>query len=368
MLIGLPSPTWQVPSARLERLPPSIPRVSRSRRPRAVPAARLAACARGALDPRRPRRDLLRRLRQRRLRPLPRPPRHRGPVLLPPLGLPALPPVRGGTGQGAPRRSFATYAKRRFVRIVPAYWLVLTVAAIVPGFAGAFSGNWWAYYGLLQNYPVYTPEGACATDPYRCGIPVAWSLSIEVAFYILLPLFVLAMAWVGSRLPRARAGSAGAHGRSGALTVVSVVDPQLRPRYRPAHLALLLAARARLVVRRSGSPSRRSRSGRRRREPEPRFVGVLRRPADSRPLLAAPRPLRLQLLRHGRTRCSPSRSTTQLEFVIQYLLVGVIAALVLLPAIFGLDGGGLAASRACSRTGSRGSGSSPTGSSSGSSR
>lgn len=105
--------------------------------------------------------------------------------------------------QDEERTPFREYAKRRFVRIAPAYWAALTIAAIVPGMAGAFSGNWWVYYGLLQSFPVYEPTGTCATDPFRCGIPVAWSLTVEVLFYALLPAIVVAMAWLG------RAGAAG---------------------------------------------------------------------------------------------------------------------------------------------------------------
>ncbi len=100
---------------------------------------------------------------------------------------------------GTDRTPFREYAKRRFVRIFPAYWAVLTIAAIVPGMAGAFSGNWWVYYGLLQSFPVYDPSGVCAVDPFRCGIPVAWSLTIEVLFYATLPFIVLGMAWLGRR-------------------------------------------------------------------------------------------------------------------------------------------------------------------------
>ena len=97
------------------------------------------------------------------------------------------------------RPAFSGYAKRRFLRIAPAYWAVLLVSAAVPGMAGIISGNWWVYFGLLQNYPVYTPEGTCAVDAYRCGLPPAWSLGIEVLFYVMLPFFVVAMAWLGKR-------------------------------------------------------------------------------------------------------------------------------------------------------------------------
>jgi peptidoglycan/LPS O-acetylase OafA/YrhL len=90
---------------------------------------------------------------------------------------------------GAPWTPLATYAKRRVLRIVPAYWLALTVLAIAPGLPDVFTGRWWVYYGLLQAY-----------DPswFDKGIVNAWSLSTEVAFYALLPLY----AWVAARLAR----------------------------------------------------------------------------------------------------------------------------------------------------------------------
>lgn len=94
----------------------------------------------------------------------------------------------------APRTSLATYARRRFLRIAPAYWLALTALAVFPGIYGVFTGNWWVYYGLLQNYPVYTRSGQCATDIFRCGIAPAWSLAVEVLFYAVLPLFAFGMA------------------------------------------------------------------------------------------------------------------------------------------------------------------------------
>jgi peptidoglycan/LPS O-acetylase OafA/YrhL len=90
---------------------------------------------------------------------------------------------------GAPRTPLAVYAQRRFLRIVPAYWLALTVLAVSPGLPDVFTGHWWVYYGLLQAY-----------DPswFDKGIGTAWSLSTEVAFYALLPLY----AWAAARLAR----------------------------------------------------------------------------------------------------------------------------------------------------------------------
>ena len=145
------------------------------------------------------------------------------------------------------RPVLAGYARRRFLRIAPAYWAVLTIAAIAPGMAGIFSGNWWVYYGLLQNYPVYTPEGICATHPYRCAIPPVWSLSIEVFFYVLLPFFVLLMAWLGKH----RRGSWLGPELIAVvvLSIVSLLDPEPHPAGRSRCRPLLLTDRAGLVVR-----------------------------------------------------------------------------------------------------------------------
>ncbi len=77
------------------------------------------------------------------------------------------------------------YARRRVLRIVPAYWLALTVLAIYPGLPQMWSSHSWAYYTFVQIYHPYWPLG---------GIVPAWSLSVEVSFYVLLPLVALFLA------------------------------------------------------------------------------------------------------------------------------------------------------------------------------
>ena len=86
-------------------------------------------------------------------------------------------------GRRPPR--VARYARRRVLRIVPAYWVALTVLAIFPGIVGVFTGDWWRYYFFLQLYSHRTE---------LAGIPVAWSLCVEVTFYIALPLWAMAVA------------------------------------------------------------------------------------------------------------------------------------------------------------------------------
>jgi len=79
-----------------------------------------------------------------------------------------------------PRPPRADFTRRRLLQIVPAYWLALTVLSIKPGLADVFTHDWWRYYGFLQTYdPVTRPS----------GLTVAWTLCIEVTFYLALPVY-----------------------------------------------------------------------------------------------------------------------------------------------------------------------------------
>jgi peptidoglycan/LPS O-acetylase OafA/YrhL len=86
-------------------------------------------------------------------------------------------------GERAPQ--VRRYARRRILRIVPAYWLALTVLAIWPGLLFVHSDKWWIYYGFMQNLQ---------PDYVAGGITAAWSLCCEVQFYIFLPLYALGLA------------------------------------------------------------------------------------------------------------------------------------------------------------------------------
>jgi peptidoglycan/LPS O-acetylase OafA/YrhL len=86
-------------------------------------------------------------------------------------------------GEGRPIR-LRDYARRRVLRIVPGYWVALTVLALYPGLPDMFSAHWWAYYGFAQDYSDRT---------VLFGIGPAWSLGCEVVFYALLPFLSLAL-------------------------------------------------------------------------------------------------------------------------------------------------------------------------------
>lgn len=236
---------------------------------------------------------------------------------------------------GADRTPFTDYGVRRFLRIMPAYWAVLVLTAIVPGMAGAFTGNWWVYWGLLQSYPVYEATGQCATDPLRCGVPVAWTLTIEVGFYLVLPLFVLAMGWFAARL------------RTrwlwfeltviAAIAAVSILIQSSTPStdlhtwlfFSPLGrglwfgLGLALAAVSVHIAHRTR---------------EPKFVGWLRRHPGP-PVVAAVALYVVMVNTVPSLLAFPL--TNNAHYTIAYVLAGIIGVLALLPAVFGADGGGL---------------------------
>lgn len=95
---------------------------------------------------------------------------------------------------GASAPALGDYAKRRFLRIVPAYWLCLTVLTVLPGVVGVAGGNPVPQYALVHTLPILGgPTCYGFTD---CGLTQTWSLVIEATFYAALPLY----AWLVLRL------------------------------------------------------------------------------------------------------------------------------------------------------------------------
>jgi peptidoglycan/LPS O-acetylase OafA/YrhL len=130
--------------------------------------------------------------------------------------------------RGEPSPFVRVYAWRRLLRIVPGYWVALTVVALVVGVAGLFS---WSgagvYYGFLQAYSWKHAGG---------GLVQAWSLGVEVAFYVFVPIYALAMARLRTADPARRlrqelAGAAALVALSFAFKVAAVLAGTLdKPR------------------------------------------------------------------------------------------------------------------------------------------
>lgn len=91
--------------------------------------------------------------------------------------------------------ALGAYAARRALRIFPAYWVALLGAVVLieqaPLTTDVLSAQGiYAYFGLLQVYDADTLVG---------GISAAWTLSVELSFYLLLPLWALLMQQVPCR-------------------------------------------------------------------------------------------------------------------------------------------------------------------------
>jgi peptidoglycan/LPS O-acetylase OafA/YrhL len=88
------------------------------------------------------------------------------------------------------------YAWRRFLRIVPAYWVALTVVAIWLNRDEVFTATGIpTFYGFAQIYDAETSVS---------GIGQAWTLCVEVSFYAFLPLWALVMRALPARDPERR--------------------------------------------------------------------------------------------------------------------------------------------------------------------
>ena len=88
------------------------------------------------------------------------------------------------------------YFVGRFLRIYPAYWVALIAVVWVfrqPGPKHQINnvGDFIAYFGLLQQYSAAHAYG---------GIQQAWTLCVEVAFYVFLPIWALGVRAVARRI------------------------------------------------------------------------------------------------------------------------------------------------------------------------
>jgi peptidoglycan/LPS O-acetylase OafA/YrhL len=96
--------------------------------------------------------------------------------------------------RGEPAPHTGAYAWRRFLRIVPAYWVALTVVALALGLSYVFTVDGApVYYGFAQIYFADRAPG---------GIGQAWTLCVEITFYALLPLWAFVMRKVGGGVRR----------------------------------------------------------------------------------------------------------------------------------------------------------------------
>lgn len=111
--------------------------------------------------------------------------------------------LHGGRGNDVGR-----YYRNRFLRIFPAYVVILLLCAVVlqsvllPGGGNGALYDPWALLRsalFIQNYD---------PDTILVGIGPAWSLNVEVVFYLLLPVLALGALALASRIGRLTAALA----------------------------------------------------------------------------------------------------------------------------------------------------------------
>ena len=220
---------------------------------------------------------------------------------------------------GRPASTVAHYLRRRALRILPGYWVALAVTAGV-GWV-AFALGWWRYAFFLQPYNIYS---------LFSGINPAWTLAIEVLFYISLPLWVVVARRRLAGRPRAAqlhaelwaVGALAAFGIAFRTAAALIENTSLWVISYPAHLAWFAGGMA-LALLSLWLEDR----------PAPRLLG---------PLVASPAACwgaalvayLLAAYASGLPRGLGS-SPTPLENIVGHVLYLVVAVLVTLPAVAG---------------------------------
>ena len=97
----------------------------------------------------------------------------------------AAPAASSPVERGSLAAGWAKYYRKRIARIMPAYWvLVVLVLVALPVGEGANLRTWLTNLTLTQVY---------FADSLHGGLTHLWSLSVEVAFYVTLPIFAIAL-------------------------------------------------------------------------------------------------------------------------------------------------------------------------------
>lgn len=97
-------------------------------------------------------------------------------------------------GPAAPR--VGDYARRRFIRLYPAYWVALVGFAVFVGLHGVFSSNWWAFFSLTDFLHLPLHDVCPGNEEFLCGLPQSWTLGVDMTFYVLLPFYAALTGWL----------------------------------------------------------------------------------------------------------------------------------------------------------------------------
>jgi peptidoglycan/LPS O-acetylase OafA/YrhL len=94
---------------------------------------------------------------------------------------------------GVDRPRTGAFWLRRLLRIIPAYWVALFLITTVFKLAPIGPNGWQAYATHYLFLQIYFPSQRIF------GITQAWSLCVEMTFYLFIPLYAMAIGWRRSR-------------------------------------------------------------------------------------------------------------------------------------------------------------------------
>jgi peptidoglycan/LPS O-acetylase OafA/YrhL len=219
--------------------------------------------------------------------------------------------------RGGRKMRLTDFAWRRTLRIVPAYWVALSLFVVTGFVSGVTAHNWWIFYGFGQTY---------SSTTISSGIGAGWTLCVEVTFYVFLPFFAAAAA-------RLSHGRLSVRGDVVLLIVLSIASLAFRAKYNsPADFATVASLPGTFVwfalgmglaiasVSVEGRPDRWRLTRAVAERPVPFWVA------------AALGSVLLYELVH--------RNPTDAEKLIGHALYGLIALCILLPGVFGDSAGG----------------------------
>jgi peptidoglycan/LPS O-acetylase OafA/YrhL len=112
-------------------------------------------------------------------------------------------PFVAAIARGTPHMPIRAYLHNRALRIAPAYWAILLICSIVLGSVYIRDASGLLSVGRLTD-PFALLQAGLLLHDYRpttmvIGIGPAWSLAVELVFYLSLPLLVLGAAHLARR-------------------------------------------------------------------------------------------------------------------------------------------------------------------------
>jgi peptidoglycan/LPS O-acetylase OafA/YrhL len=113
-------------------------------------------------------------------------------------------PLAAAAMRATPGPSIRRYLRNRALRILPAYWVILLLAGVLMQAALVRKGSYSLELGSLAGQPATLLGNLALVQSYYprtllTGIGPAWSLVVEVAFYVTLPFLAAGAAFLARR-------------------------------------------------------------------------------------------------------------------------------------------------------------------------